>query len=131
GRKEGSPAPSSPPPGTRAGQRDGAESRDPGPRRFQSEEEVEFALEAKQVTLQQPIEYRRGEETILTTAGRVIFNQEVERALEEVVWEDEELDHEFINRTLPKREIDGFIGQLVDRYGAHAIANVLDKVKTL
>jgi DNA-directed RNA polymerase subunit beta' len=108
-----------------------AEKLDPRPKRFQSEEEVEFALEAKQVALQQPIEYRRREETILTTPGRVIFNQEVERALEEVVWEDEELDHEFINRTLPKREIDGFIGQLVDRYGAHAIANVLDKVKSL
>jgi DNA-directed RNA polymerase subunit beta' len=108
-----------------------AEDLDPRPKRFQSEEEVEFAIDAKQVTLQQPIEYRRDEEIILTTAGRVIFNQEVERALEEVVWEDEELDHEFINRTLPKREIDGFIGQLVDRYGAHAIANVLDKVKSL
>src|SRR5205085_2373063 len=67
-----------------------AEDLDPRPRRFQSEEEVEFALDAKQVTLQQPIEYRRrAGETLLTTAGRVIFNQEVERALEEVVWEDE------------------------------------------
>src|SRR6184192_302624 len=67
-----------------------AEDLDPRPMRFQSEEEVEFALDAKQVTLQQPIEYRRGDEIILTTAGRVIFNAEVERALEEVVWEDEE-----------------------------------------
>src|SRR5439155_696479 len=108
-----------------------AEDLDPRPSRFQSEEEVEFAIDAEQVTLQQPIEYRRGDEIILTTAGRVIFNAEVERALEEVVWEDEELDHDFINRTLPKREIDAFIGQLVDRYGAHAIANVLDKIKSL
>src|SRR5207302_8788225 len=53
-----------------------AEDLDPRPRRFQSEEEVEFALAAKQVELQQPIEYRRREETILTTAGRVIFNAE-------------------------------------------------------
>ncbi|MFY9578662.1 MAG: DNA-directed RNA polymerase subunit beta' [Gaiellaceae bacterium] len=108
-----------------------AESLDPRPHRFQSEEEVEFALDAKQVTLQQPIQYRRGEETILTTGGRVIFNAEVERALAEVVWEDQELDHDFINRTLPKREIDALIGQLVDRYGAHTIANVLDKIKSL
>src|SRR5438034_10826345 len=108
-----------------------AEKLKPRPRRFQSEEEVEFALDAKQVTIQQPIEYRRRDEIILTTAGRVIFNAEVERALAEVVWEDEELDHEFLNRTLPKREIDAFIGQLVDRYGAQAIANVLDKVKSL
>ncbi len=108
-----------------------AEDLDPRPRRFQNEEEVEFGLAAKQIDLQQPIEYRRGDETLLTTPGRVIFNAEVERALEEVVWEGEELDHEFLNRTLPKREIDGFIGQLVDRYGAHSIANVLDKVMQL
>jgi DNA-directed RNA polymerase subunit beta' len=108
-----------------------AEDLDPRPRRFQSEEEVEFALGSKQVSLQQPIEYRRNGETILTTAGRVIFNAEVERALEEVVWDEEELDHEFMNRLMPKREIDAFIGQLVDRYGAQSIANVLDKVKNL
>src|SRR5437764_8304559 len=41
---------------------------DPRPLRFQSEEEVEFALDAKQVTLQQPLEYRRGEDIILTHA---------------------------------------------------------------
>src|SRR2546421_3017568 len=58
-----------------------AEKLEPRPRRFQSEEEVEFAIDAKQVTLQQPIEYRRRDEIILTTAGRVIFNAEVERAL--------------------------------------------------
>jgi DNA-directed RNA polymerase subunit beta' len=92
---------------------------------------VEFALDAKQVGLQQPLEYRRNGETILTTAGRVIFNAEVERALGEVVLDEEALDHEFINRTLPKREIDSLIGHLVDHYGAHAIANVLDKIKSL
>jgi DNA-directed RNA polymerase subunit beta' len=107
------------------------EDLDPRPKRFQSEEEVEFALSAEQVTLQQPIEYRRNEEVILTTPGRVIFNAEVERALGEVVGEEEEIDHEFLNRTLPKRDIDAFIGVLVDRYGAHAIANVLDKIKSL
>jgi DNA-directed RNA polymerase subunit beta' len=107
------------------------EELDPRPKRFQSEEEVEFALGVQQVTLQQPIEYRRDGEVILTTAGRVIFNAEVERALTEVVGVDDEIDHEFINRTLPKRDIDAFIGVLVDRYGAHGIANVLDKIKTL
>jgi DNA-directed RNA polymerase subunit beta' len=110
-----------------------AEQLDPRPKRFQSEEEVEFAITDRdqEVTLQQPIEYRRGDEVILTTPGRVIFNAEVERALTEVVGVDEEIDHEFINRTLPKRDIDAFIGVLVDRYGAHGIANVLDKIKTL
>ena len=55
------------------------------PQRFQSEEEVEFALDAEQVTLQQPIEYRRNGELIVTTPGRVIFNLEVERALHEAL----------------------------------------------
>ena len=39
--------------------------------------------------------------------------------------------HTFINRTLSKREIDNFIADLVDRYGAHAIASVLDTIKSL
>jgi DNA-directed RNA polymerase subunit beta' len=110
-----------------------AEDLDPTPKRFQNEEEVEFAIADRdqKVTLQQPIEYRRGDEIILTTPGRVIFNAEVERALTEVVGVEDEIDHEFINRTLAKRDIDAFIGVLVDRYGAHAIANVLDKIKTL
>jgi DNA-directed RNA polymerase subunit beta' len=110
-----------------------ADDLEPRPKRFQSEEEVEFAVADRdqKVTLQQPIEYRREDEIILTTPGRVIFNAEVERALAEVVGVDEDIDHEYINRTLPKRDIDAFIGVLVDRYGAHAIANVLDKIKSL
>jgi hypothetical protein len=47
---------------------------DPRPRRFRNEEEVEFALDAGQITLQQTIEYRWGDDLIVTTAGRVIFN---------------------------------------------------------
>src|ERR671919_520721 len=35
-----------------------AAKMDPRPKRYQSEEEIEFALDAKQVSLQQPIEYR-------------------------------------------------------------------------
>src|SRR5207237_470322 len=58
-----------------------AEDLDPRPSRFQSEEEVEHALEAGQVTLQQPIEFRWNTDLLLTTAGRVIFTAEVERAL--------------------------------------------------
>src|SRR6266536_365700 len=62
-----------------------AEDLDPRPRRYQSEEEVEFALDSKQVGLQQPIEYRHDDEVVLTTPGRVIFNTEVGRALQEHV----------------------------------------------
>src|SRR5467141_3813270 len=56
---------------------------DPRPKRFRNEEEVEFALGAKQVILQDTIEYRWGDELLVTTAGRVIFNAEIGRALAE------------------------------------------------
>ena len=102
-----------------------------GIKRFQNEEEVEFHLESREVGLQDPIEYRWHGELILTTPGRVIFNTEVERSLEEAVVVGEAGVHTFINRTLSKREIDNFIADLVDRYGAHAIASVLDTIKSL
>ncbi len=109
-----------------------AEKLDPRPKRFQNEEEVAFAVESKQITLQQPIEYRWNGELVLTTAGRVIFNSEVERTLEAQVGDGSAANlHNFINRTLSKKALGDFIAELVDRYGAHAIASVLDTIKTL
>src|SRR5213596_508313 len=58
---------------------------DPRPRRFDSADEIEVALEMKAVGLQEPIEFRWNGELLLTTPGRVIFNSEVERALAEAV----------------------------------------------
>src|SRR5690348_4544369 len=104
------------------------------PQRFRTEEEVEFALDAKQITLQQPIEYLWENELVLTTAGRVIFNAEIDRALREAVGElDGEYTtyHDFLNRTLSKKELGDFISSLVDDYGAHAVAVVLDTIKEL
>jgi DNA-directed RNA polymerase subunit beta' len=105
-----------------------AEQLDPRPQRFATEEQVEHALEADQIKLQDPIEFRWNGDVILTTGGRVIFNAEVERALEEAVeeYDNEEPLHDFINRTLTKRELDSFIADLIDVYGAHSIATVLD-----
>src|SRR5213596_1950897 len=59
------------------------EKLDPRPSRFRTEEEVEFAVEAKQIGLQQPIEYLWNDELVLTTPGRVIFNAEIDRSLRE------------------------------------------------
>src|SRR5438067_2865548 len=74
-----------------------------GIRRYRDEEDVEFAVEAKQVGLQEPIEYRWDGELILTTPGRVIFNAEVERCLADAVTDgDGTTRHSFINRTLSK-----------------------------
>ena len=112
----------------------GREASNPRPKRFRTEEEVEFALDAKQITLQQPIEYLWEGELVLTTAGRVIFNAEIDRALREAVGElDGEYTtyHDFLNRTLSKKELGDFISTLVDEYGAHAVAVVLDTIKDL
>ncbi|HET8893014.1 MAG TPA: DNA-directed RNA polymerase subunit beta' [Gaiellaceae bacterium] len=111
-----------------------AEDMDPRPQRFRTEEEVEFALEAKQIELQQPIEYLWEGELIVSTPGRVIFNAEVDRALREAVGELEgeyTTYHDYLNRTLSKKELGDFISTLVDTYGAHAVASVLDTIKEL
>jgi DNA-directed RNA polymerase subunit beta' len=110
-----------------------AEKLDPRPKRFQSEEEVELAIESGQVGLQQPIEYRWNGDVLLTTPGRVIFNGEVERAIQDASGEDGDLEIEFpfVNRTLSKKEMDDFITDLAALYGAHLIGGVLDKIKTL
>jgi DNA-directed RNA polymerase subunit beta' len=102
------------------------------PKRFGSEDEVVLALEAKQIDLQQPVEYRRAGEVILTTPGRVVFNGAVERALAEAFRGDgKPVEHVFINRTLSKKEMDGLITELSDRHGAHTLATVLDTIKAL
>ncbi len=110
-----------------------ADELEPRPKRFDSEEGVEFALAAKQVTLQQPVEYRWDDQLILTTPGRVIFNAEIERALQEHVLtgDDGRGRPAFINATLSKTSMGDLLSDLVERYGADAISGVLDTIKSL
>jgi DNA-directed RNA polymerase subunit beta' len=106
------------------------EKMDHRPQRFASEEEVERAVEAGQLGIQQTIEYRHNGQLLLTTAGRVMLNVEVERSLRDAT--DEDLgEFPYLNRTLSKKEMDGFISDLAERFGAHVIAGVLDTIKTL
>lgn len=100
--------------------------------RFSSEEQVEFALEAKQqnVSLQEPIEFRRGDEIRLTTPGRVIFESELERSLSDAV-KDGTHEPLVVDRALTKRELDTLIDRLVGEYGAYVVASVLDTIKSL
>ena len=101
-----------------------------GFRRYRNEDEVEFALAAKQIALAEPIEYRRGDEVRLTTPGRVIFECEIERALEASV-RGELGEPIVVDSALTKRELDALIDRLVGAYGAYAVASVLDTIKTL
>jgi DNA-directed RNA polymerase subunit beta' len=110
-----------------------AEDFDPRPRYFGSEEEVILALDNKQerVGLQDPIEYRRGGERLLTTPGRVIFNEEVARSISRALDGIDPTTVEFINRTLGKKETNDFVTSLVDVYGAATISVLLDTIKDL
>jgi DNA-directed RNA polymerase subunit beta' len=103
----------------------------PRPRRFDSADEIEVALEMKTVGLQEPIEFRFNEELHLTTPGRVLFNSAVYRALDELLPPDEELEFDFVNQTLAKPDTDRYVLSLSDRYGAHTLAPVLDTIKGL
>jgi len=103
----------------------------PHPRRFDSADEIEVALEMKAVGLQEPIEFRFNEELHLTTPGRVLINSAVYRALDELLPPDEELEFDFMNQTLAKPDTDRYVLSLSDRYGAHTLAPVLDTIKTL
>ena len=98
--------------------------------RYSSEEQVQFALDAKQITLQEPVEYRRGDEVRLTTPGRVIFESELELSLIDAVKGGEAVAL-VVDRALTKRELDALIDRLVGDYGAYAVATVLDTIKSL
>jgi DNA-directed RNA polymerase subunit beta' len=99
---------------------------------FGSLDEVETAYDQKQVRLQDPITLRERGDWIVTTVGRAVFNDEVSRALAKAVGERfDASDYAYQNRTFTKRDMTEFISDLVDRYGATAIAEVLDTVKEL
>jgi DNA-directed RNA polymerase subunit beta' len=105
---------------------------DPRPKRLASEEEVEQALESGQVKLQDTIEYRRKGELILTTPGRVVFNEEIVRSIADVLDDPQAATAQpYMNRTMAKKELDDFIADLVERFGSPVLAAVLDTIKTL
>ena len=94
--------------------------------------EVEISYDEKRVGLQEVIGLRDRGDWIVTTTGRAIFNDSVSRALGKAVGEKFDADaYVYQNRTFTKKEMTDFISDLVDRYGATAIAEVLDTIKEL
>jgi DNA-directed RNA polymerase subunit beta' len=109
-----------------------ASKLNPHPKRLASEEEVEQALESGQVHLQDTIEYRRNGELVLTTPGRVIFNEEIVRAIGDALGDPAAAaEQPFINRMMAKKGMDEFIADLVERFGSSVLASVLDTIKRL
>ena len=103
------------------------------PRAFRTAQEAELAYENGLVQLHDHAEYRRpGHEHFLTTVGRIIFNDRVERSLADALEDEYDPEkYEFINRSLRKRDINEIVSDLVEDYGAPAVALVLDAFKDL
>jgi DNA-directed RNA polymerase subunit beta' len=111
---------------------------DPGeletkPHPFRTAQEAEVAYERGLVELHDWAEYRRaGHEHFLTTVGRILFNDRIERALAEALGDEYDPErYEFVNRSLKKKDVNEMVSDLVDAYGAHAVARVLDAFKDL
>ncbi len=106
----------------------------PRPHVFRSAQEAELNYEGKLVKLHDLAEYRgrHREHHILTTVGRIIFNERVERALEESLGEEyDPQTYDFVNTPLRKRDMNNVIERLVDVHGPYATALVLDAFKDL
>jgi DNA-directed RNA polymerase subunit beta' len=103
------------------------------PHVFRSAQEAELSYEHGMVKLHDLAEYRRrgeSESHVLTTVGRIIFNERIMRALEETLedrWDP--ADYEFVNQPLRKRDSTAVIERLVAKHGPHAVALVLDAFK--
>ncbi len=103
------------------------------PHPFRTAQEAELAYENGTVALHDFAEYRRaGHDHFTTTVGRIIFNDRIERALEEALGDAFELEsYKFINHSLKKRDVNEMVTDLVDTYGAPTVSLVLDAFKDL
>ncbi|MGE4123511.1 MAG: DNA-directed RNA polymerase subunit beta', partial [Solirubrobacterales bacterium] len=100
---------------------------------FRSSQEAELVYENGGCKLQDRAEYRRaGRGHFLTTVGRIIFNEKIERALAVALEEDfDPTSFEFKNHSLKKKDINEMVSGLVEAYGAPAVSQVLDAFKDL
>ena len=107
---------------------------DPKPHAFRSAQEAELAYENGMVKLHDFAEYRRPEADhhVLTTVGRIIFNDRIERALAEALGDEYDPEKfDFVNRSLKKKDVNQMVANLVEAYGAAAVSLVLDAFKEL
>ncbi len=100
---------------------------------FRSSQEAELLYENGGVELHDQAEYRRaGRGHFLTTVGRIIFNEKIERALAEALeGEFDPESFEFRNHSLKKKDINEMVSSMVVAYGAPAVSQVLDAFKDL
>jgi DNA-directed RNA polymerase subunit beta' len=108
---------------------------EPRPKVFRTAQEAELLYENRAIGLHDLAEFRplgREGGHLLTTVGRIIYNDRIERALAEALGEDFEVDtYDFVNQTMRKKDTVKLVDALVQRYGASAVSLVLDAFKDL
>ena len=117
------------------------ESLDIRPRPFGTVAELEHAYTEKCIGIQDPILFRWEGGRLLTTVGRAFFNSAVVASLREYFGDDWEEagpegtirrdDYEFQNKVFTKNEMSAFVSDLVEYYGAIAVAHLLDVLKDM
>ncbi len=110
-------------------------THDPRPHVFRTAQEAELSYEAGVVKLHDVAEFRAyGREGghVLTTIGRIIYNDRIERALAEALGDEfDPSTYTFVNQSMKKRDTTRLIDLLVQSYGATTISLVLDAFKDL
>src|ERR1700729_2034743 len=107
----------------------------PRPHVYRTAQEAELSYEARVAKLHDLAEFRpfgREGGHVLTTVGRIIYNDHIERALAEALkGEFDPTTYVFVNQSMKKRDTTRLIDALVQRYGATTISLVLDAFKDL
>jgi len=113
------------------------------PRAYSEVAEIERAYADKVVGLQDPILFRWDDRRILTTAGRAMFNSAVVGALSRYfgeTWEKpggegqspRKAEYRYQNRVFTKKVMSDFVSDLVEYFGATAVAHeLLDVLKEM
>ena len=108
---------------------------EPRPHVFRTAQEAELSYEAGVVTLHDIAEFRpmgRDGGHVLTTVGRIVYNDRIERALAEALGDEFDASkYVFVNQSMKKRDTTRLIDMLVQTYGATTISLVLDAFKDL
>ena len=108
---------------------------EPRPHVFRTAQEAELSYEGGVVKLHDIAEFRpygREGGHVLTTIGRIIYNDRIERALAEALGDEFDASkYTFVNQSMKKRDTTRLIDLLVQTYGATTISLVLDAFKDL
>jgi DNA-directed RNA polymerase subunit beta' len=108
---------------------------EPRPHVFRTAQEAELSYEGGVVKLHDIAEFRpygREGGHVLTTIGRIIYNERIERALAEALGDEFDASkYVFVNQSMKKRDTTVLIDLLVQTYGATTISLVLDAFKDL